>query len=362
VRHWSRISIVIILILLPVAVFAQDSMQDPPTATEEPQPPPIVVQTVAPTESGPPVDTANLTPVVTSSGPPGLATPIPDVAIVEETPEPEPEVIVVDDSVPVLIRVRADLEALASETYGLGQRPEGWSGSIDTNDPQMGLLARLDLEILSGLIHSATERPAGWFGAVASTPFAIARDVRHDMELLADTVLGFNVRPSAWQGDEPLMRCNRATQSLVGLLLQGGVFSVTIETTSPTFCGEVEIQASQFVETVLLANPQFTGDLTTTTNVVTTGGSADVNSEFAIAFLDRNAYGRVGVVPNGSSFTPIGRSYAQFSNMMLIQGDNYIVFVDFQFTSVTEEVFRALPDVDGIGSEPFCSAGWCSGS
>lgn len=359
--RWSRMSVFLLLLLLPIVLMAQVTAQPPPVSTEEPQPPAIV--TVAPTSAG------GGPPGVDNQQPPVVATPIPqDQPPVAVTPTPDAQVAptveptateIVSVAEPLLLRVRADLELLVVETYGAGERPIGWSGSIDTSDPQLGLLARLDLEILAGTVYSADERPIGWFGAVASSPYAIARDVRHDMELLADTLLGYNVRPDGWLGDEPLMRCNRATQALVGVLLQGGVFAVQSDSNSATFCNDVEIEASQFVETVLLANPQFTGDVSVVSNP-SVSGSSTINSEFGVAFLDRNAVQRVGVVPNGTSFTPIGRSYAQFSNMMLIQGADYVVFVDFQFTDVPEEVFASLPDVDTLGVAPFCGASWCS--
>lgn len=360
--RWSRMSLFLLILLLPIVLMAQVTAQQPPTTTEEPQP--LAIVTVAPTTAG------GGPPGVGDQQPPGVSSPIPQnqpPVVVTATPEAQVTATVeptatqiVNVAEPLLLRVRADLELLVVETFGAGDRPIGWSGSIDTSDPQLGLLARLDLEILAGAVFSATERPVGWFGAVASSPYAIARDVRHDMELLADTVLGLNERPQGWLGDEPLMRCNRATQALVGVLLQGGVFAVDSDINSVTFCTNVEIEASRFVETVLLANPQFTGDVSVVSNP-SVSGSATINSNFGVAFLDRNAVQRVGVVPNGTGFTPIGRSYAQFSNMMLIQGADYVVFVDFQFTDVNEDVFASLPDVDSLGVAPFCGASWCSG-
>jgi len=45
--------------------------------------------------------------------------------------------------------------------------------------------------------------------------------------------------------------------------------------------------------------------------------------------------------------------------MMLAQGENFVVYVDYQFTSVSAEDFENLPDADGITAELYCDAEWC---
>lgn len=377
-RRLERTLFIIVFIALPIIVtLAQPP--DPPTGGP---PPPASTEELPPLNNGLPPDS--------NQPPPGASTAVPTIeiggpgsvtqpaAVVVETPvgipqnapeltdEPPAQDTAVGgagiEAIALLIPIRADLDLMADLTLGAGVRPAGWSGltSTDIGDPNLLLLSRLDLEVLVGNILGANTRPDGWFGAVASTEYAIARDIRHDLELLADMVFTDqpNGRPEGWNGDDPLLRCGRATQALVQLLEINELFTVEVDPTAADYCAQVEVAVSQFAELNLLANPILNGSLLQNPATV---GSATINSQFAVAFLDRGASRRVGVIPNPSGITPVARSAAQFSNMMLVRGQDFEVFVDYQFTSVTAEEFDSLPDVDTIGANPFCSADWCSG-
>jgi hypothetical protein len=259
-------------------------------------------------------------------------------------------------ALPILLSTRADLELLADNS-GDGLRPNGWSGSIDASDPQLPTLVRLDLELLAGTRLGEGNRPAGWFGIVSSTPYAIARDVRHDLELLADAVVQPGVRPPGWTGDDPIMRCNRATQTLVRLLETGG-YALQADPNSPTFCNEVEVEVSRLVERggtaaapVVAAVPGGSGA------VPAPAGSITLDNDFVVAFLDRNARQRVGVIPQGTPVTLVARSANELSNMMVVRGNGFEVFVDYTYTPVTTEQFEALPMVES--SNTACTAQWC---
>jgi hypothetical protein len=256
----------------------------------------------------------------------------------------------------ILITARADLELLANDRVGT-QRPVGWSGSADINDPQLAILIRLDLEVLAGQLFTAETRPPGWFGAVPSTPFAIARDIRHDLELLADATIQPNVRPPGWAGDDPIYRCDRATQTLVGLLERGGVFQLNLDPLAVDYCLQAGVLASRFAEANLLNNPAPVGD--TSGSVTTISGTHIVNNSFTVAFFDLDARQRAGIIPNGDSFTPIARSSNPFSNMMLVRGNGFELFVDYATTAVTTEEFQALPSMDTVTPNPSCTAEWC---
>ena len=141
----------------------------------------------------------------------------------------------------------------------------------------------------------------------------MARDVRPDLELMADLFFGPVERPAAGNGGDPLFRCNRATQVLVQLLQRGGLFTMSdISANDPDFCHQVEISATRYTELEILANAQrgiFSPEIALVSeNTIT--------SDFAVAWLDSRARVRVGVVPNSLPFKVIGRSYADFSNMM----------------------------------------------
>ncbi len=290
----------------------------------------------------------------------------------EATPEATPEIIpptatpnvIPDAALPVLVSARTDIEVLANSELG-STRPTGWSGSLDINDANLALLLRLDLELLVGKLYSLEARPDGWFGAVAGSSTSIARDIRHDLELLADTVTGVNVRPPGWSGGAPIMRCDRATQTLVDLL-EGSGFVVFADPASPNFCDLTAIQASQFAEAnFFTAVPIGAGGGSTTTSVsearaaLPSGSSIRAAGDVAFAFLNRYATQRVGTIPEDVLFVPVARSYTQFSHMTLVQGDQFEVFVDYKTTTLTDEQFDSLPNVNDYGADPVCEAEWC---
>jgi len=256
-----------------------------------------------------------------------------------------------------LASIRADLELLATTLYG-NARPEAWSGSEDLNDPQLPLLIRLDLENLAGNQLGAETRPRGWFGVVRSTPFAIARDTRHDLELLADELLGLNARPEGWMGPlDPLMRCDRSTQTLVALLVRGGVYTPLTNPSTANYCQELANEITAFSEQVLLSEAN--DDAIFSPNAQIATGSASITTDFAVGFFDTNAQQRGGVIPNGTPVTPVARSASNFSNMMLVSGEGFTLFVEFTNTTVNREQFETLPTVDEINPATVCTTRWC---
>ncbi|MFO7322542.1 MAG: hypothetical protein DIU68_012480 [Chloroflexota bacterium] len=293
-----------------------------------------------------------VTPVVVFETP---AFPTPEAQQLAPTEAPA----LVNDALPVLISVRSDLELLATSELGAA-RPPGWSGSLDISDPQLGVLARLDLELLAGQLLGPDVRPAGWFGAVGGTPFTVARDIRHDLELLADALIEPGVRPPGWAGSDPLMRCSRATQSLVRWLERNG-YLLQADPSSPAFCEQAEIDASRFVETTLISTPIVpTPDAVEAASAMAgVGGTVRENLRGVAVFADRNARLRLGVLPRGVPFAAVARSMAPFSNMMLVRGEGFEVFIDYTFTSVTRADFEALPDVNTTFPQITCQAAWC---
>ena len=290
--------------------------------------------------------------VVPTVGAPPVITPTPDTAPVQPTDS---------DVLKILISARTDLELLTTQQLG-NTRPPGWSGSLDINNPQLPVLIRLDLEVLMGTLLGVQNRPADWFGAVPSTPFAIARDIRHDLELLADVVIQPSVRPPGWTGDEAIMRCNRSTQSMMRILERNGLFVSDANPAHPLYCQQVETQIGQYAEVNLLnrnVNVQSTASGSTTFNSSNFSGSATALPNIGLAFLDRYATKRVGTIPPSVSFTPVARSFTQFSRMTLIRGDNFEVFVDYKTTNIPAQVFATLPNVNDIGINTVCNASWC---
>lgn len=263
------------------------------------------------------------------------------------------------DTLTLLVNARADLETLASNTLGL-TRPVGWSGSIDTTNPQLALLIRLDLETLAGNTLGIENRPTDWFGAIASTQYAIARDIRHDLELLADTLLESTSRPQGWVGATPILRCDRSTQALAELLERGGIMALNADPNALDYCTQVTQAVSVFTETSLLS---MDGQLifNQQTQVATTAGAARIDSRFAVAFFDRGAYQRAGVIPIDERVRPVGRSTTRFSNMMLIQGDDFLLYVDYNDTTLSEDDFKELPGALQSPDQLYCNAAFCEG-
>lgn len=274
----------------------------------------------------------------------------------EVTAEP---VAFAPDVLELLANARTDLELLAASTLGV-TRPEGWSGSLEVNNPQLPILIRLDLELLAGINLSETRRPDGWFGAIGSTPYAVARDIRHDLELLADFILGATQRPEGWTDINPVLRCSRSTQTLVLLLSRGSGFVNTVDPATPDYCAQLELLASRFSEQALLSLPREQSIFAAQTSAALPG-AITIDTEFGVAFLDRSASLRVGVIPNGTPVTAVARSFAQFSKMALVEGDNFLVFVNFEDTTLNAEEFETLPNADEYPQATFCGARWCSG-
>lgn len=275
----------------------------------------------------------------------------------ERTPEPPTPTPVVSPDVRLWLDIREDLETLAEAARPDNSRPVGWSGVNDPFNSDIALLTRLDLELLATSIINPEQRPRGWIGAIASGPYYVARDARHDLELLADLFFGTGQRPEVWRGGDPLFNCNRATQTLVSLLERGGVYRLQIAPNDPEFCRKAELEVTQFAEINILENAQvselFADDL-----IILAPNS--ITSDVALAWLDSTAVRQVGVVPLGEPIQVVARSYATFSNMMLISGDGFQVFVEYPSTTVTDTQFRRLPNINSIDYSTYCFADWCT--
>ncbi|MCA0458618.1 MAG: hypothetical protein LCI00_31965 [Chloroflexi bacterium] len=317
-----------VLLALPLVLAAQD-------ATSTPDPFAPLLETTATVISG---DIIPLETVAPTETPPPTAAPASPIEA---------------EALAILTAARNDLDILVIQNMG-ADRPVGWTGSGDVMNIQLPILIRLDLELLAGQLMGPDQRPVGWFGAVPSTAFAIARDIRHDLELLADQVNPSNVRPPGWVGADPVIRCDRSIQTLVFVLERTSSYELGVDPLAPDFCRLAELQATAYAESNLLPNQRPVGG----GGVVSSGG-IQIISPYAVAFLDRFGRRPTGSIPVGEPITPVARSYTQFSKMMLVRGNGFLVFIDYSASSISENQFAALPDVNGVSSQFSCTAEWC---
>jgi hypothetical protein len=254
-----------------------------------------------------------------------------------------------------LINLRNNLELLATAVKGT-VRPDSWNGNLDVTDPQLPLLIRVDMELLLA-DTLGFDVPANWAGIVLGETQYQVRDLRHDIELLADALMGAGVRPDGWGvNPNPIWTCDRATQTLVRILAQGDFFNAVADSASPDYCAILDLQVVGFIEQNLFTLE--TDEVYFTAAVKTSlPGSMLVNSDFAVGFFDIIASQRAAVIPKGFAVTPLGRSSVQFSRMMLIEGEGFLLYVEYPFTSMTEDEFETLGVAPAV--QTFCNADWC---
>jgi len=258
-------------------------------------------------------------------------------------------------AIPALaLALRGDVERLADEVLGLGNRPPGWVGNAQENSPTLVGDASRDIEILADLEFGSGTRPAEWSTFSGTSPAIYYRNMRYDLELLTDASLGQGVRPRGWQGVNPLEKCTVTEQSLVAVV-QNNFGFVQDETIidSADYCSLTMFSANNITE-----NPP--------APEVVEGETGDPDARFiaearyAFTYLDVAALQYMGIMPGGTQFRAWYRNFNE-SNMMFVSGQDFAVFVDQRFTSLPREVFDGLPTLEGIRPLTFCDAFWCNG-
>lgn len=262
-------------------------------------------------------------------------------------------------AVPALIlAVRGDLERLRDEKLGLNVLPEGWLNNKDINSSTLAQDIFSDLELLADALVGQDRRPEGWLGAFsASAPIAY-RNLRYDLELLADFGMGEGLRPRGWQGVDVIAQCPPNVQNLVLLVQRNFFFTVPAYEGGDTdvFCTEVLKSANLAAE-----NPQ-------SLDIGTGGGEEEeqidtrfmAESQIAFSYLDPAATQFMGEMPKGTKFRAWYRNFGA-SSMMFVSGENFAVFIDRRWTTMSEDIFRGLPSLEGVRPLAFCDAGWCNG-
>jgi hypothetical protein len=151
--------------------------------------------------------------------------------------------------------MRVDLEILADDTLGEGNRPEGWTFNVDGESATFISDLWFDNELLANEIFGAG-RPPEWLGAPVPRQQIVARNVRHDLELAATTHFGGAERPQDWNGASPLFQCSRELQNFVSLL--SDVYGVILQTpaTALNYCQAVAVEAEGQLARVALSSEE----------------------------------------------------------------------------------------------------------
>jgi hypothetical protein len=68
----------------------------------------------------------------------------------------------------------------------------------------------------------------------------------------------------------------------------------------------------------------------------------------------------MGVMPYDTEFRAWYRNY-NTSTMMFVTGEDFALFIDRRWTTMTEDAFRRLPTLEGKKPRTFCDASWCDG-
>src|SRR5690606_26138471 len=235
-----------------------------------------------------------------------------------------------DPRVPELsLAVRGELERLADETLGLNVRPPGYIRTVDPESPtQLGDIY-LVLDTQANELLGSSVRPENWNGVISNNPYISWRSLRHDLELLADARLGLDTRPRGWQRETPLERCEPEVVDLVHLLAQ---YEFTTDAfVEPNFCAQVEQAANQLAD-----NPPVEDEVIEAEMPASSRFGAE--SESAFTYLDVGAAEYMGIMPHGAEFRAWYRNFGD-SGMMFVSGENFAVFIDRRWTTLSQDVF-----------------------
>ncbi|PJF21020.1 MAG: hypothetical protein CUN56_13205 [Phototrophicales bacterium] len=254
-----------------------------------------------------------------------------------------------------VLAVRGDLERLADEVLGLSTRPIGWTWSQgdDENSPTLADDLNADLNNLADTQIGRDQRPPGWVFFVPDSLAAAYRNLRFNLELLADTLLGEDVRPFGWQGEDPLNRCEPATQALtfIAQINYGFTIDETLQNASD-FCNIVDFTVNSLTE-----NPP-----QPTEEDIEDAADREFSAESlnAFSYLDVGATQYMGIMPRGTEFRAWYRNYGE-SNMMFVTGDGFGLYVDRRWTTLDPDIYARLPTLEGVRPLTFCETLWCNG-
>ena len=279
--------------------------------------------------------------------------------------------------------LRMDTDTLYRAILATDIFPAGWTDGFDM--PSI----RHDVDMLRSVTAQVGSpvADAEWFGETFGADWVVARAIRHDLEILADAKLGYNTRPEGWTYtvalpvEAAVMRCPRTTQNVTRLLQKDAGFSPTTEVIEADFCQRAVLETDRYVESTVPQptpeppaavvpagapqNPAVPGQLAAAVPaiapVVAIGGLGG-EATAPVAYLDRAAQQRIGVIPRGAPFTAMARNSAAGSQMMYVGGEGFRVWIAYPYTTVTEQEYLTLPPADLVQDQLpqlVCFAAFC---
>ncbi|PJF30403.1 MAG: hypothetical protein CUN51_07715 [Candidatus Thermofonsia Clade 1 bacterium] len=155
-----------------------------------------------------------------------------------------------------------------------------------------------------------------------------------------------------WAQENPAEKCGRTLANLYRLIqgdyLQTDVsFRPVARPTDLNYCQALEREMNLYLERVIFAEED--------------AEIVEGRSENAYAFLDLAARRYVGTMPRGTLFRAMARNSLPSSRMMFVKGENFSVFVDYTFTTLSREEFESLVGFQEYDGDitPLCAASWC---
>jgi hypothetical protein len=155
-----------------------------------------------------------------------------------------------------------------------------------------------------------------------------------------------------WAQENPAEKCGRTLANLYRLIqgdyLQTDVsFRPVARPTDLNYCQALEREMNLYLERVIFAEED--------------AEIVEGRSENAYAFLDLAARRYVGTMPRGTLFRAVARNSLPSSRMMFVKGENFSVFVDYTFTTLSREEFESLVGFQEYDGDitPLCAASWC---
>lgn len=138
--------------------------------------------------------------------------------------------------------------------------------------------------------------------------------------------------------------CSRTVNNIMALLKRDYKFAPQARPDTSDYCADLETEINVYIEAALTEPPGIDGE-----------------SMGAQAFVDFGTRQYVGIMPRGTKFLAVARNKLPGSQMAFVKGENFSVFIDYAFTTLTLDQFQMLPDYQDYDGDirPGCRASWC---